>query len=88
MHKEEAGRLFAVLGEPIRVKIMKMLYHNTSLSMEELKGRMGLGEAELTPHLSSLCEVEFLYRQQNTYTCNKALVDTLMSFIPTKCACC
>lgn len=88
MHKEEASRLFATLGEPSRVKIMKMLYHNTRLSLEALTGRMGLGETELTRHLDCLCKAELLRKEADTYICNKELVDELMAFIPTKCSCC
>ena len=36
MHKEEAGMLFECLGDPKRVKIVKLLYHTSFLTLVEL----------------------------------------------------
>lgn len=88
MHKEEASKLFASLGDGTRVKIVKMLYHNTHLNLEELCERTGLNSFELKSHLILLCDVELITKEENYFVCNKELVDTLLSFIPTKCGCC
>lgn len=37
MHKEEAGMLFECLGNPNRVKIVKLLYHTSFLTLVELE---------------------------------------------------
>lgn len=88
MHKEEAGKLFSILGNPDRVKIMKMLYHNQTLNIEQLQQRMNLPILELSSHLDILLESGLITQNGTTYVCNKELVDSLMSFIPTKCSCC
>lgn len=88
MHKEEASKLFASLGDGSRVKIVKMLYHNTSLSLNSLCERMGMSSSELEPHLNLLIEVELISKQGEQYTCNRDLVEALMAFITTKCGCC
>ncbi|MDE7263706.1 MAG: helix-turn-helix domain-containing protein [Anaeroplasmataceae bacterium] len=88
MHKEEASRLFSSLADPNRVKIVKMLYHNSSLSLEVLEKKIELSEFELRTDLNLLCSVGLLTKQEEEYRCNKELVDTLLSFIPTKCGCC
>lgn len=88
MHKEEAGKLFANLGNPDRVKIVKMLYHNPSLNFEQLQQRVDLSVLELNAQLDILLESGLITQNGTAYGCNKELVDSLMSFIPTKCSCC
>ncbi|MDE5856150.1 MAG: helix-turn-helix domain-containing protein, partial [Anaeroplasmataceae bacterium] len=88
MHKEEASKLFASLGDGSRVKIVKMLYHNPVLSLDNLCERMDMNSFELKAHLNILCEVGLISKTEEQYSCNKELVDTLLSFIPTKCGCC
>lgn len=88
MHKEEASRLFAVLGNPDCVKIVKMLYHNEQFNLEQLSSRMDLTGIELKTHIKNLCDVELILKDNETYRCNRVLVDSLMSFIITKCSCC
>lgn len=88
MHKEEAAKLFASLGDESRVKIVKMLYHNTALNLNNLCDRMGMSSAEIEPHLNLLIEVELISKQEDQYSCNKDLVEALMTFITTKCGCC
>lgn len=88
MHKEEASRLFGSLADPVRVKIVKMLYHNATLDLQALESRMDLSEFELRTHLNLLCGVGIISKENDEYHCNKELIDTLLSFIPTKCGCC
>ena len=88
MHKDEASRLFASLGDPNRVKIVKMLYHNSTLSIERLSQMMDLSSLELKAHLNVLTEVDLVKKQNEDYCCDKELLDTLLSFIPTRCGCC
>ncbi len=88
MHKEEASQLFLCLGDGIRVKVVKMLYHNVSLSLEQLCERMDMTSLELQKHFDILCEAKLILKEENKFTCNKELVDTLMTFITTKCGCC
>lgn len=88
MHKEEASRLFASLGDPNRVKIVKMLYHNPNLNLEMLGNRMEVSSIELKAHLSILEEVGLVTKNADTYNCNKEVLETLLSFITTRCGCC
>lgn len=88
MHKEEASQLFACLGDPNRVKIVKMLYNNDSLTLKALEQRIGVDSFELKSHLKTLVDANLILNQQEVYRCNKELVDTLMSFISTRCGCC
>lgn len=88
MHKDEAGKLFASLGDPNRVKIVKMLYHNTTLNLEQLEERMGLSIVELKAHIQVLIDAGLILKNETAYECNREVVDTLMAFIPTKCSCC
>lgn len=88
MHKDEASYLFSVLGKPYRVKIVKMLYHNVSLTSEQIKERLDLDETLVEAHLETLCRANLIQQKDYSYFCNKELVDALMSFISTKCGCC
>lgn len=88
MHKEEASRLFASLGDANRVKIVKMLYHNPSIDLEALGKKMDLPSTELRVHLSILMETGLVTIEDNMYNCNKDLLHALLTFITTKCGCC
>lgn len=88
MHKEEASVLFAGLGHPDRVKIVKMLYHNETLSITQLLERMGIDAANIELHLQALKELKIVKLEGYYCSCNKELIDQLMSFITTKCGCC
>ncbi|MDE7214076.1 MAG: helix-turn-helix domain-containing protein, partial [Anaeroplasmataceae bacterium] len=79
MHKDEASRLFASLGDPNRVKIVKMLYHNSTLSVERLSQMMDLSSLELKAQLNVLIEVGLVKKQNEDYCCDKELLDTLLS---------
>ncbi|MGM9969431.1 MAG: hypothetical protein ACI35S_03440 [Anaeroplasma sp.] len=87
MHKEEASVLFMTLGNPLRVKIVKMLYHNEKLSIEDLSKRMDMYFDDLEVHLSLLIDNKLVLKKEDFYLCNNRLVDELMAFIPTKCSC-
>ncbi len=86
MHKEEVSELFKVLSHPSRVKIVKMLYHNEKLSFQDLTGRMN--NENLTEHLEVLVKANLIKKENDNYSCNRNLVDDLMSFISKKCGCC
>lgn len=88
MHRDEASELFACLGDMDRVKIMKMLYNNELMTYDQLNQRMGLEMEELKSQVLILEKLNFLSIQQDVIKCNKNLVDTLMTFITTKCSCC
>lgn len=88
MHKDEAAKLFAGLSDPNCVKIVKMLYHNSALNLDQLEERMGVSRLELKSHLQGLLDLGLIENKETSYFCNKELVDSLMSFIPTKCSCC
>ncbi|MDE5565518.1 MAG: helix-turn-helix domain-containing protein [Anaeroplasmataceae bacterium] len=88
MHKEEAGYLFNILGNPDRVKIVKMLYHNVSLTNEQIIERMNLDFNVIEEHLKTLINANLIQNKDYCYFCNKELIDTLMSFITTRCKCC
>lgn len=88
MHKDEAAKLFASLGNPHQVKIVKMLYHNSILTLEQLEERIGVSEDELKSHIQALLEVGLITNNGIAYSCNTEVVDTLLAFIPTKCSCC
>ena len=84
MHKEEAGMLFECLGNPNRVKIVKLLYHTSFLTLVELEERIGISLLELKTHLQKLTDCNLIFSNENKYKCNKELVDTLMNFIDRK----
>lgn len=88
MHKEEAGMLFECLGDPNRVKIVKLLYHTSFLTLVELEERIGISLIELKTHLQKLTDCNLIFSNESKYKCNKELVDTLMNFISTRCGCC
>ena len=91
MHKEEASKLFSALADESRVKIVKMLYHNSELSDNQLLERLNCDEEKLLEQLSILLEADLIQVKLRNlspfYSCNKVLVDELMSFIQTKCKC-
>lgn len=88
MHKEEAGLLFSCLGYPDRVKIVKLLYHNDNFTIQQLLERMNLEAVELDGHLQALSDAGLIKKEGYYCSCNKELVENLMSFITTKCSCC
>ncbi len=91
MHKQEASILFKALSEPNRVKIVKVLYHNKEFCVNELLNKVDCGQSTLCFHLKTLVNVNLLRQRKDGrktyYSCNKELVDQLMSFIPTRCKC-
>ena len=88
MHKEEIATLFATLGHPDRVKIVKLLYHNDQLTLPQLMERMNLEVNDLQLHLQALHTDHLISMDTQYCACNKEVIDRLMSFISTKCSCC
>ncbi len=85
MHKDEAARGFALLANPDRVKICKMLYNKGDLSYEELLAMMP-DEEELKKNLRILIEGG-LIALVDKYSIRKGYLDTLLDFIKTPCGC-
>ena len=91
MHKQEASVLFKALGDETRVKIVKVLYHNQEICACKFLDMVDCAQSTLSHHLSILVEVGLLTHRKEgkkmLYSCNKQLVDELMTFIPTRCKC-
>ena len=88
MHKPEAARLFLLLGDEDRVKIIKMLYIRKELTKDILLMMIGSEEDKLTKDLSLLKESQLIISNDDfNYSINKELVDELMEFVRTPCGC-
>ncbi len=87
MHKKEASELFNVLGNEDRVKIMKMLYNRGDLTFKELLSIIGFDEKELTDSLEKLLYFNLITTDNEIYSCNRELLNELLSFIVTPCGC-
>lgn len=85
MHKDEAARGFAILANPNRVKICKMLYNKGDLSYDELHAIFE-DEKALKDDLRILIEGGFVV-VIDKYSLRKGYVDSLMNFIKTPCGC-
>ncbi len=86
MHKDEAAKGFFVLGQPDRVKIIKMLYNRGSLTFVQLLSLIGCSEEELKQHLDVLIQNGFV-SQNGSYSVQKDYVDELLDFLRTPCGC-
>lgn len=88
MHKEEASLGFKHLSNPHNVKIVKMLYVKGDLNVSALMEKIEIEEDELKGLLNELVEGNLITTTDNiNYSVNKDYVDTLMSFVSTKCKC-
>lgn len=87
MHKKEASELFNVLGNEDRVKIMKMLYNRGDLTFKELLSIIDCDEKELTDSLEKLLYFNLITTDNEIYSCNRELLNELLSFIITPCGC-
>ena len=87
MHKKEASELFNVLGNEDRVKIMKMLYNRGDLTFKELLSIIDCDEKELTDSLEKLLYFNLITTDNEIYSCNRELLNELLSFIVTPCGC-
>ena len=81
MHKDEAAALFKIIGEPSRVKALKFLYNLGPMSLDEL---LELGTT--FTDIQILKENELII-ENDKFEVNKDLLDSLLSFIQTKCGC-
>lgn len=92
MHKQEASILFKALGDESRVKIVKVLYNKGEICACKLLDIVECKQATLSHHLKVLSNLELITcrkdGKQRLYSCNKELVDELMSFVSTPCGCC
>lgn len=87
MHKKEASELFNVLENEDRVKIMKMLYNRGDLTFKELLSIIDCDEKELTDSLEKLLYFNLITTDNEIYSCNRELLNELLSFIVTPCGC-
>lgn len=87
MHKDEAAQLFGVLSHPVRVKTMKMLYHNGALTKEQLATMNGITTEDIVPHIELLCSVGFVNTDHELCMIDKDRLHDLLTFIPTPCGC-
>lgn len=92
MHKEEASKLFRVLGNETRVKIVKILFNNDKVLMDNFYHIFSSDRNELEMHFALLKEANLVMEKTEGnniyYICNKRLLNELMSFFKTKCSCC
>lgn len=91
MHKEEVSKLFKVLSDESRLKIVKTLYHNEELYACKLLDVVDRVQSTLSHHMSILVESGLVNARKESkwihYSINKELVDELMGFIATPCKC-
>ncbi len=93
MHKDEASKLFSILGDVYRVKIMKILYNNDEVSRESFYKIFSCSPYGLELHFiklkeANLINVRIVDKDTTYFSCNKELLDELMNFFKTKCSCC
>ncbi len=92
MHKNDAAELFKVLGNPNRVKMLKILYNTESVSKNQFAKAFDCDDKALRYHLDLLTKCNLfkmnVTNESETYVCNRELVDELMSFVSTRCKCC
>lgn len=87
MHKEEASKLFFVLGKPNTVKMAKMLYNKGAMSKEALAALIKTSDIEFAADLKSMVEANLILVNGAEVEINRELIDTLMKFIVTPCGC-
>ena len=63
-HLEEAGRLFGILSEPSRLRLLRALMER-DLTVTELVGRTGMKQGNVSKHLGVLLGVRFVARKQD-----------------------
>ena len=87
MHKEEAAKLFSVLADGDRVKIVKMLYNRGNMDFETLSLLIGSVDNKFSSDISLLMDHELIGKDKDLFFANKARIDELMKFISTPCGC-
>jgi ArsR family transcriptional regulator, arsenate/arsenite/antimonite-responsive transcriptional repressor len=91
MHKKEASRLFKALSDESRLRIVKILYDKGTMCACKLLEIVDCGQPTLSHHMSVLVQSGLVVAVKDGkwihYTCNKELVDLLMGFFSTPCAC-
>lgn len=90
MTKEEASIVFKALGEPNRLKIVKMLLNNDDeLCACKLLGAVDCKQATLSHHLSVLKECKLLESRKSgkniIYCINKKLLYEVNDFMRDSC---
>ena len=87
MHKQEASILFKALGDETSVKMMKMLYNRGAMDFSTLSSVVGGSPLEFNNSLESLLDNELVLLNDEIYSANVELLDTLLKFIVTPCGC-
>jgi DNA-binding transcriptional ArsR family regulator len=73
----EASRLFAVLGEPTRVRIIKYLMSGP-LTVGELVEKLGMKQGSVSKQLALLHEAHLLRRERNGNFIRYAIADPIL----------
>ena len=61
---EQAARRFKVLSEPVRLELLNLLHMHGELNVQELVGRTGYQQANVSKHLLMLAQEGILHRRK------------------------
>ena len=61
---ERAARRFRLLGEPSRLQILSLLHARGPLPVQEIVEETGLGQANVSKHLSAMAQEGLVARRQ------------------------
>ncbi len=87
MHKDEASRLFAALADENSVKLAKMLNNRGDMNYDALLNVVGCNIMAFNRSLESMLNSKLVLLNNDIYSINKELLDTLLKFIVTPCSC-
>ena len=87
MHKDDASYLFGVLADENSVKMAKMLYNKGDMDYDTLKAMVGCDLMSFNKSLTSMLESNLVISNNDVYSINRKLLDTLLKFIVTPCGC-
>ena len=87
MHKDEASRLFLALGDENAVKMAKMLYNRGDMNYDTLLNVVGCSIISFNKALESMLNTNLVLLNNDIYSINRELLDTLLKFIITPCGC-
>lgn len=89
MTKENASKIYKALGEPNRLKIIKLLINNEEICACKLLEIVNCGQSTLSHHLSKLEECGLLRSRRDKknifYSCDKSVLDDAISFLSDVC---
>lgn len=89
MTKESASKIYKALGEPNRLKIIKLLINNGEICACKLLEIVNCRQSTLSHHLSKLEECGLLRSRREKknifYSCDKVVLNEAVSFLTDVC---